>query len=117
MCIVDRPVTVKENTSRNASAVEVNNDATDTPFGSRTVTSTCGYVLFDSVNVNFCPAVPGNVRIAFSPITVVVTVVDDPIAVVPRLSGTDRRRKVSDPVNVDRGSIVIVYVPVSGRVD
>ena len=55
-------------------------------------------VLPDTDIVSFCPAVPANVRTAFSPIVVVVTVVADPIAVVPVLSGTAANKNVTVPV-------------------
>ena len=55
-------------------------------------------MLPDTDNVTNCPAVAENDRTAFSPITVVVTVVADPIAVVPEFCGTPANKNVNEPV-------------------
>ncbi len=66
---------------------------TSSPVGRTTNSTPPLNVLPDTVNVIFWPAVPVNVRSAFSPIVVVVTVVGVPIAVVPVLSGTGDKQE------------------------
>ena len=61
-------------------------------------------VLAEVWRVSFWPAVPVKVRVAFSPMVVVVIVVGVPIVVVPVLSATGVSRKVMVPVCWSRGS-------------
>jgi hypothetical protein len=74
-------------------------------------TSATGIVLADTPIVTCWPAVPSNVRVAFSPGVAIVTVVSWPIAVCPVLSGTRLRVTDIEPVAAPTGSTTSVYVP------